>query len=74
MRFAILTAAFLAATPVVAKEITVKFSEEELRVQHALNEIALKTAGDQSVDAYVALRAKYKAAIEEASKPVEPKK
>lgn len=51
-----------AAGAALAKDVTVTFTEEELRIQQAMNELALKTAGDQAADAYVALRAKYRAA------------
>jgi len=76
MRLAILASALLVAAPAVAKDVTVKLTEEELRVQLSMNEVALKAAGDTAADAYVALRAKYKAAVEEANKsapPAEPK-
>jgi ElaB/YqjD/DUF883 family membrane-anchored ribosome-binding protein len=74
MRLAILASALLVAAPAVAKEVTIKLTDDELRVQMSMNEIALKATGDAAADAYIALRAKYKAAVEEANKPVEPKK
>ena len=67
MRKIILAAALL-ASPAFAKDITVTFTEEELKVQMAMNEVALKTAGEQAVDAYTVLRNKYR----EATKPVDP--
>lgn len=72
MRKLIIALSLLSA-PACAKDITVTFTEEELKVQMALNEVALKTAGEQAVDAYTVLRNKYR----EAAKPVEaaaPKK
>lgn len=55
---------FLALTlPASAKEIVVKFTEEELRVQMSLNDVALKSAGGPAAEAYVVLDTKYKQAL-----------
>jgi len=47
----------------------VEMTEEEIRVQMNMNEIALKAVGDGAVDAYSLFRAKYKAAIESYNNP-----
>jgi hypothetical protein len=52
------------STTALAKDVIVHFSEDEIRVQANMNEIALKAAGDAAADAYVVLRAKYRAAIQ----------
>ena len=46
--------------PASAKEIVVRFTEEELRVQMSLNDVALKSVGGPAAEAYVVLDKKYK--------------
>lgn len=48
--------------------IKVEFTEQEARVALTFFEIALKSAGDQAVDAYVVLRNKVKMAAEYAER------
>lgn len=59
-----LLAFLLFSSSALAKEIVVKFTEEELRVQMSLNDAALKSVGGPAAQAYVILDTKYKQALD----------
>jgi hypothetical protein len=69
MRKELILFSTLLAAPVAAKDITVTFTEEELKVQMAMNDQALRAAGSAAAQAFVVLDNKYKAAMDHKEAP-----